>query len=320
MIPSAPADADRAARACPRCRATLQPLVVAGHDERRIELDLCRPCEAVWFDAQEALGLSGLGWLSLLREFSLPGEHRVPLEMTQAMTCPCCPGPPQPLQMQHDQTRYGRYVLHACGTCRGHFQSQALLFAQHGLMRPLRAPERWALAREGRSLDCREGEDAACRHCGTPALVFDPPRMLQSMLRGLGPQARGDTPAGAGHVAAWPCRQCGRPLDPTQDTVCTSCRHPVVVRHAGEMPAVLDAIEQALRARGSERERRRRLAAAATERVMGAPTRHAAERDRDHHARHRWPDALRPDGFTVTVALVVGFAALMMSWVFGRYF
>ena len=57
----------------------MQRLALAGHYGQRVDLDLCRGCDLVWFDGSETAQLTGPALLELIGEMAasraLPHEH-----------------------------------------------------------------------------------------------------------------------------------------------------------------------------------------------------------------------------------------------------
>ena len=51
---------------CGNCRQPMQRLTLAGHYGHRVDLDLCRSCDLVWFDGSETAQLSGPALLELI--------------------------------------------------------------------------------------------------------------------------------------------------------------------------------------------------------------------------------------------------------------
>jgi len=45
----------------------MQRQTVAGHMGREIEIELCDPCQSIWFDARESLQLTPGATLSMFR-------------------------------------------------------------------------------------------------------------------------------------------------------------------------------------------------------------------------------------------------------------
>lgn len=221
----------------------MKPFEAEGHRGNRITLDICERCHQVWFDERESIGLGSAGWARVLEHLlHLPTPLSAP-DPKQAYTCPRCE---EPLALLHNVSRYGRYRLHACSHCGGHLQQQSWLLAQHGFCRPLRGPDRFALVREGRTLDCLTcgapiaPQEDACTYCETPPLVLDPQRLAQALLRRPQVPALAVVPT----AAIWRCPGCSRPVDPTVDEHCPQCGNPVWVDQPDTIRPVLHATRE----------------------------------------------------------------------------
>lgn len=227
---------------CPQCREAMAHLRLPGHMGRQVDLDHCRPCGLVWFDAMESVHLSGLGWVQTLRELQIGATPDRPV--VDRLSCPLCRSVLRPVR---NATRFGRFPSLECPTCAGHLHSQAGMLAERGLVRPLLAAERGALKAERRLLCClncgapSDGEGDTCRYCTTPLLMIDLPR-LQHALR-LRPETLDQSAPADGRPLAWACRACGAALDPGRDVCCGQCRHPVVVPSLIDLAPLLAQLE-----------------------------------------------------------------------------
>ncbi len=230
---------------CPQCAAPMHHLRAPGHQGAQVDLDHCRPCGLVWFDAMESVHLSGLGWVQLLRELQmgLPSAH--PDGHAARLSCPLCR---VPLKAVHNRTRFGRFPTLECPSCCGHLHRQAGMLAERGLVRPLLPPERSALQQERRQLLClscgapSDGQGDACSYCTAPLVMVDLPR-LHHALR----VRQRDEPLlspSDGRPLAWACRGCGAPMDPVRETRCGRCDHAVVVPSLIDLVPMLDALER----------------------------------------------------------------------------
>src|SRR5262245_4256725 len=74
---------------CSSCGSEMERLALNGHGGASLEIDLCRPCRAFWFDAQESLQLAPG---STLRLFSLIGDETTGARtmLSTALRCPRC--------------------------------------------------------------------------------------------------------------------------------------------------------------------------------------------------------------------------------------
>ncbi|MEQ1684509.1 MAG: hypothetical protein ABL916_12735 [Burkholderiaceae bacterium] len=223
-------------------------LALLGRDRRSVDLDLCRPCRAIWFDALESVRLSGLGWTLLLRRLAALPPTPPGFAAAGSMRCEPCKLPLAPLR---NANRYGRFAAQQCPGCLGQLQNHGMLLANRGLFRPLLERERATLAAEGRPLECLhcgaglEGGADHCGYCRSPAVVIDMPRLASALQEEESAGRASATPA---PLIAWSCRGCGQSLDPTVQTECRGCRHPVLVPSLRELGPLLDAVEAKLRA------------------------------------------------------------------------
>lgn len=222
---------------CAQCGRPMHQALLAGHYERRVEVDLCEPCRLVWFDDRESLNLSGLGWIDLLDRL----QHDQPSLHAWAGRPLACARCAKPLKTAHNQTRYGRFVSHVCAERHGALQSQAMLLAERGFVRAPTLGERAAMAAEKRAWSCLncgapiEGDDAPCAWCKTPILLVDLPRLADA----LRPLARHRDTVSAGRLDAWACHACGQALDPTTQACCPQCGHLVVAPRVADLKPLL---------------------------------------------------------------------------------
>lgn len=259
-------------RPCPQCRGVMAQRALHAHTGRPVQVDHCAACRLVWFDRFESVQLSGLGWVELLREFTL-GEDRGPAPPRPAdLGCPVCRAS---LRAVHNLSRWGRFPMLECPQGHGHLNSDAAVLAERGLVRPLLPPERAAIREQRRVLHClscgaaAEFDDAigrgsggdACRWCASPFLVFDLPRLAQAL------QQRGADTApplrSAGSPLRWPCQACGTALDPSRSAACPQCGAGVLAPALRDLQPLLDAVEPGLRAAVNHPARPRRVAPAA---------------------------------------------------------
>src|SRR5512134_368519 len=74
---------------CPRCSAAMQEHAFDDQLGRPIAVDLCEPCQSIWFDGRESPALTPAATLSLFR---IIGEHVSKPQLSDADTakCPRC--------------------------------------------------------------------------------------------------------------------------------------------------------------------------------------------------------------------------------------
>ena len=218
-----------------------------------VEVERCRACHLVWFDPLDLDALDKSGWVQLLQALAHDPPGGLRAEPSTDGPCPRCH---RTLQAQPQQSQHGRYMSLACPEGHGHAQRDGALLASRGLFRPLLLAERVALATERRQLNCLQCGAAMdwrakhCSYCLSPATVLDLPRLSAAI--GLTDEAaesrRKPRPPGGddARVQVWACHGCGHPLDPTRQTHCDSCRHPVLAPAMSDLLPLLQAAAQRL--------------------------------------------------------------------------
>ena len=237
---------------CTSCQQPLKEIKLEGHYGQSVSADVCGNCHLVWFDAFESVRLSGLGWVSLLRE--MMATPRAAQTVPPAMQCVRCHGA---LKAVRNLTRFGRTAALECPRGHGHFQGFALLLAERGLVRTLNTRDLTALKEENTQPSCLNcgapvtqvptelsGQTPECSYCETPLMLFDLPRLTQALLVRHGEALTVDEPSEQLAIA---CAGCGQPLDATQDTRCEACDHVVAIPSLQRIKPLLDQIEPILR-------------------------------------------------------------------------
>jgi hypothetical protein len=135
---------------CGNCRQPMQRLTLAGHYGHRVDLDLCRGCDLVWFDGSETAQLSGPALLELIGHMA--AARALPHEMLRAdPRCPRCDGS---LKLVRNQSRWGRSSQLQCARRHGAYQSFAQFLEEKGLVRPMSTIDRAKLLRDRGRIEC----------------------------------------------------------------------------------------------------------------------------------------------------------------------
>ena len=233
--------------ACPQCHEPMRAVPLEGHYGPKVPVDLCPHCNLVWFDEFESVRLSGLGWVTLLREMQAAVADAFTGALKAKLGCPRCNGTLKPV---HNLTRFGRFASLECPGRHGHLQTFSLLLAERGMVRPLAHADWQALREESREpscLNCGAGISPGtdrCAHCESPLVAIDMPRLMAALLiRHAEP-----LPYEAAGRVTWPCHGCGAALAPNETARCEHCHHPVVVPSFVDLKPLLDTIEPLLRA------------------------------------------------------------------------
>jgi hypothetical protein len=230
----------------------MRAVTLEGHYGQQIEIDLCAACHLVWIDDLETVRLSGLGWITLLRQMHADTTGALAADgATQALRLPLgCPRCAAALKPVRNLTRFGRTAAHECPKAHGYYQTFTLLLAERGLVRPLNPRDRLTLNSEHRDTTCLNcgaplpaGASETCSHCASPLVALDLQRLMASLtVRHALPMPEDDA-----RLARWTCRGCGDAVDPTRASICDRCGHTVVAPSLKDAMPMLDALEPRLK-------------------------------------------------------------------------
>ena len=154
----------------------MQPQVVSGHMGREIEIELCDPCQAIWFDARENLQLTPGATLALFR---MIGEHvaRPALQDGDIAKCPRCNAQ---LRRTQDMQRTTRFEYFRCPNGHGRLTTFFDFLKEKDFIRPLTPQQIAELRRNVQIINCSNcggpidlAKTSACAHCGSPLSMLD---------------------------------------------------------------------------------------------------------------------------------------------------
>jgi hypothetical protein len=154
----------------------MTPHTVEGQVGRSVTIDLCDPCQSIWFDPRESLQLTPGATLSLFR---IIGEHVAKPHVPDGDTakCPRCKAR---LRRTQDMQRSTRFEYFRCPNDHGRFTAFFDFLKEKDFIRPL-TPAQVAELRKnvqmvncsncGAPVDLAKGSD--CSHCGSPLSMLD---------------------------------------------------------------------------------------------------------------------------------------------------
>ena len=235
--------------ACGNCRQPMQRLVLAGHYAQRLDLDLCRNCDLLWFDGTETAQLSGPALLDVIG--AMAAARALPHAMLRAdARCPRCDGA---LAIVHNESRWGRSSQLQCRRRHGAYQSFAQFLQEKGLLRPMSLIDRAKLLRDRGRLECVNcgGEigkdDELCPWCRSIPSLLDVARLAHA----LDPLDTIEPPAlyrAAERQGALHCAVCGAALPPGETISCSQCGATLAITSLADANAQVQALAPALRA------------------------------------------------------------------------
>ena len=147
-----------------------------GHLGRAIEVDLCDPCQSLWFDGKENLQLTPGSILELFRAI---GEHvgRPALRDGELVKCPRCKAG---LRRTKDMQRNTRFEYFRCPNDHGRLTAFFDFLKEKDFIRPLTPQQIGELRRNIKIVNCSNcggpvdlAKGSECAHCGSPLSILD---------------------------------------------------------------------------------------------------------------------------------------------------
>ena len=154
-----------------------------------VALDLCLPCQGIWFDDYESLQLAPEGVVELFRLIQAqPEGQRLPL--ADSLYCPRCD---KGLIHSQDRVKSGRFNYLRCGE-HGRFITFGQFMIEKGFVRQVSPGEIRALRLRVDMLRCNScgapvdiRKDSACTHCRAPIAVLDADAVEKALAGYLNP-------------------------------------------------------------------------------------------------------------------------------------
>lgn len=147
-----------------------------GHLGRPVTIELCEPCQAIWFDARENLQLTPG---STLRLFRVIGEHIAKPHVPDGDTskCPRCKAR---LRRTQDLQRATRFEYFRCPNDHGRLTAFFDFLKEKDFVRPLTPQQVAELRKNIQSVNCSNcgapidlSKTSDCAHCGSPLSMLD---------------------------------------------------------------------------------------------------------------------------------------------------
>ena len=154
----------------------MEAQTLTGHNGRPVTIDLCFPCQSLWFDTHESLALTPASTLTLFRVI---GEHtgRPSPTAAELARCPRCKGR---LRLTTDMQRHTRFQYLRCPNNHGRLTTFLEFLKEKQFIRALTAPQIAELRANVQTLNCSNcgasvdlAKASACGHCGSPLSMLD---------------------------------------------------------------------------------------------------------------------------------------------------
>ena len=141
-----------------------------------VTIDVCLPCQVIWFDGHESLQLSPAGVLQLFR---LIGEHAAAAPAAGSIA-PACPRCGLHLILTTDQQRNTRFHYRRCARGDGRLITFVDFLREKDFIRPLTPQQIEELRKNVQVVNCSNcgapidlTSSSVCAHCGSPISMLD---------------------------------------------------------------------------------------------------------------------------------------------------
>jgi Zn-finger nucleic acid-binding protein/uncharacterized Zn finger protein (UPF0148 family) len=172
---------------CPSCSSPMNEERFERNVVGQVALDICYPCNAIWFDPMESTQLTPGSIIELFRQIH---QHRNDGRrlFSEKSSCPVCT---RTLQLVNDLERSVRFSYYRCPEGHGRLTSFFQFLREKQFVRSLTAVELSGLKAKVVQIRCSScgapidlQKDTACPYCRSPVSVLDPDavdKMLQQL-------------------------------------------------------------------------------------------------------------------------------------------
>jgi len=154
----------------------MQPQALDGQLGRTVEIDLCRPCQSIWFDQHENLQMTPGATLMMFRIIGESVSRPAPQDRDLAR-CPRCKAQ---LRRTHDLQRSTRFEYFRCPNEHGRLSTFFDFLREKDFIKPLTAHQIAELRKNVQFINCSNcgaavdlAKRSECDHCGTPLSMLD---------------------------------------------------------------------------------------------------------------------------------------------------
>ena len=162
---------------CPSCSSPMNEERFERNVVGQVALDICYPCNAIWFDPLESTQLTPGSIIELFRQIH---QHRYDGRrlFSAKSRCPVCA---RTLLIVNDLQRSGRFSYYRCPEGHGRLTSFIQFLREKQFIRSLTAVELSGLKAKVVQVRCSScgapidlQKDTACSYCRSPISVLDP--------------------------------------------------------------------------------------------------------------------------------------------------
>jgi len=176
----------------------MQPLMLARNMGGELQIDVCHPCHAIWFDRNESLQLAPGAVIELFRDINRhSADVRRPL--AGGSSCPHCRAV---LVLTHDVVKTGRFSYYRCPHDHGRFTPFSEFLREKQFVRSLTPAELARVRVELKTVRCSScgapvdlERGSACSFCGSQVVILDPAAVEPALKMWSDAEARRARPA-----------------------------------------------------------------------------------------------------------------------------
>jgi Zn-finger nucleic acid-binding protein len=178
---------------CPNCAKDMTTMTLERRMGGEVTIDVCKSCQAFWFDKYEDLQLSPGSTLQLMKSIGEQTQVRKAAE-PQTLRCPRCR---DDLAFTHDLQGNTRFTYWRCEE-HGRFIDFLNFLREKDFIRVLSHEEVMKLREEVQIVNCSNcgapidlAKASTCSHCGSPISILDmkrPQELLQQLRNASEPK------------------------------------------------------------------------------------------------------------------------------------
>ncbi|MGE5791146.1 MAG: hypothetical protein ACM36B_00545 [Bacteroidota bacterium] len=161
---------------CASCDQPMEPRALARHAGGDLQVDLCHPCHAIWFDRNESLQLAPGAVVALFQDIH---RHRDDARRPLAER-PQCPHCRSALALTRDLARTGRFSYYRCPQGHGRLTPFFEFLREKQFVRSLTPAELARVRAELKSVRCSGcgapidlQRESKCGFCRAPVAILD---------------------------------------------------------------------------------------------------------------------------------------------------
>ncbi len=175
----------------------MQPGALARNSGGELQIDLCHPCHAIWFDRNESLQLSPGAVIELFRDIHRHRDDaRRPL--AERLQCPRCRSA---LVLTRDVGKAGRFTYYRCAQGHGRLTPFSEFLREKQFVRALTPAELARVRAELKTVRCSGcgapidlERESKCGFCRSAVAILDPAAVERALAMWSDAEARRTRP------------------------------------------------------------------------------------------------------------------------------